>query len=336
MGFNAVLMQQRRYSQELLQQLQAQLEEAEKNLARKQRSTELYDFPKRSMNEIMTMGQLFYDYRTHYEGLDEELKEQLHEEHNDTLSEQMDYLTDLGYKMLSVPVSWEEKIAGELYPSTVQAMASRLKVAGVVVIPALHDPERCRKLAHNVHADIRDPWVEYGNIKRNEYRKDLPLQLDGEYLDILQESLRLLQPVYIETLGGSPVLKEFSSLTSYPGSGEQVFHFDTKANSVEDLERDGLLYSAFIYLDEVGEFTAPFDAYPGSHGHLNLVQALRDDIRETGPFVRMAVPQGSMVIYNSRLLHRGSGNTSPLTRPTIYFSLQVSPSCCLKVNVPFR
>mmetsp|Transcript_5522 Transcript_5522/g.10513 ORF Transcript_5522/g.10513 Transcript_5522/m.10513 type:complete len:195 (+) Transcript_5522:1263-1847(+) len=39
------------------------------------------------------------------------------------------------------------------------------------------------------------------------------------------------------------------------------------------------------------------------------------------PWVRLAVPQGSIVIYDSRLRHRGSGNTSPLTRPTFYFSL---------------
>ena len=39
------------------------------------------------------------------------------------------------------------------------------------------------------------------------------------------------------------------------------------------------------------------------------------------PFARLAVPQGSIAIYDSRTLHRGAANTSPFARPTIYFSL---------------
>jgi len=38
-------------------------------------------------------------------------------------------------------------------------------------------------------------------------------------------------------------------------------------------------------------------------------------------YVRFAVPIGSLVVYDSRLTHRGSGNTSPFVRPTLYFSL---------------
>ena len=72
----------------------------------------------------------------------------------------------------------------------------------------------------------------------------------------------------------------------------------------------------------MGEFVAPFDAVPGTHTHTHFV----DDedvtaIMRNNPWVRLAVPQGSLVIYDSRLRHRGSGNTSPLTRPTFYFSL---------------
>ena len=42
------------------------------------------------------------------------------------------------------------------------------------------------------------------------------------------------------------------------------------------------------------------------------------------PFARLAVAQGSIVIYDSRTLHRGAANTSPFARPTIYFSLAES------------
>ena len=39
------------------------------------------------------------------------------------------------------------------------------------------------------------------------------------------------------------------------------------------------------------------------------------------PAIRLAVPAGSVVLYDARTMHRGSGSTSSLTRPTIYFSL---------------
>ena len=324
---NAVLLQQQQsYNRALLDTMRTQLKEAERRLSQSEQDS--FQFSDLSVREIIAMGQLFFDHKSTYEELDDDLKDQL-KQLNHAVPDQMEYLTESGYKMLSVKVSEKEKSTGELRASTIQAMTSRLREAGLVVIPSLHEAERCRKLAHKVHQDILDPWVEYGSIKRNEYRKDLPLQLHGDYLDILHDTLQLLYPVYKETLGESPVLKEFSSLTSYPGSGEQNFHSDASAETLEDFERDGLLYSTFIYLDDVGEFTAPFDAYPGTHAHMHIVDALMREeegsgYENEGPYVRMTVPQGSMVIYDSRLIHRGSANTSPLTRPTLYFSLQVS------------
>lgn len=158
-GFHAILLQQRQYNQQMLQKLQVQLDEAEQRATQQSHIAELFDFSKRSAREIMSMGQLFFDYKSTYHVLDDDLREKLHEEHNDTVIEPMEYLTDLGS---SARVSAGEKAAGQLYPTTVRAMVSRLKEAGVLVIPSLHDPERCRRLAHSVHRDIRVPWVEYG------------------------------------------------------------------------------------------------------------------------------------------------------------------------------
>jgi hypothetical protein len=38
--------------------------------------------------------------------------------------------------------------------------------------------------------------------------------------------------------------------------------------------------------------------------------------------VRLAVPAGTIVLYDSRLEHRGTANASPRARPTMYFSFQ--------------
>mmetsp|Transcript_5811 Transcript_5811/g.7337 ORF Transcript_5811/g.7337 Transcript_5811/m.7337 type:complete len:173 (-) Transcript_5811:599-1117(-) len=39
------------------------------------------------------------------------------------------------------------------------------------------------------------------------------------------------------------------------------------------------------------------------------------------PYLRLAVPSGTLVLYDSMLEHRGSANTSPFVRPTLCFSL---------------
>jgi len=80
-------------------------------------------------------------------------------------------------------------------------MADRLDEAGMVLIPSLHDRDLCRRIAHQVHNDIMSPIGEFGNIKQNEFRKDLPLLLEGDYLEILRDALLLLQPVFEKTLG---------------------------------------------------------------------------------------------------------------------------------------
>lgn len=50
-------------------------------------------------------------------------------------------------------------------------------------------------------------------------------------------------------------------------------------------------------------------------GHLDDAETLR-----TVNSTLVTVPAGSVALYNCRLLHRGTANTSPRARPTLYFS----------------
>ena len=86
----------------------------------------------------------------------------------------------------------------------------------------------------------------------------------------------------------------------------------------------GLVLSIFVALVDVTYNQGPLQVWPGSHRYdLNGLAHERhmvgDYPHELG--VRVAVPKGSVVMYTSRLSHRGLANTTDRSRPNFMFSL---------------
>uniref|UniRef100_A0A7S3PNU7 Phytanoyl-CoA dioxygenase family protein n=1 Tax=Aplanochytrium stocchinoi TaxID=215587 RepID=A0A7S3PNU7_9STRA len=118
-------------------------------------------------------------------------------------------------------------------------------------------------------------------------------------------------------MGPDPIMVEHSTLITYSSAGRpQAWHSDTGLETADNLGRWAKIFSAFIYFDDVTEDLGPFDAIPGSHSFAYFLEGA-DDLMNEAPFIRLAVPQGSIVIYDTQLKHRGGPNTSPLSRPSL-------------------
>ncbi|GBG30779.1 Hypothetical Protein FCC1311_069992 [Hondaea fermentalgiana] len=222
---------------------------------------------------------------------------------------------------IGVQLSDEELAEEKLRPETVEALVERIDAHGVFVLPSIIDPSLCRQLAEETNKVIHNPDDNFGFIAKPSFRKDHPLKLKGNVRTVMKKVLRMLEPVLQRTLGNNVRLRELSTLTTYPGAPSQDFHPDTisRKPNVKSVK----LFSSFIYLDDIGMDQAPLDVFPGTHGHAHHLKPSHQRwLDQRAPFLRVAVPQGSLVMYDSRVRHRGSANNSPLVRPTVYFSVQ--------------
>lgn len=159
----------------------------------------LMDFSRIPIRTIQQMGHLFFAHKLSETYMDDDVMELLG--YNEEMLGRKQYLTKYGYELVSVRINPSERKAWQLQEDTADVMADRLDEAGMVLIPSLHDRDLCRRIAHQVHKDIMSPTGEFGDIAANEFRKDLPLLLAGDYLEILRDALLLLQPVFEKTLG---------------------------------------------------------------------------------------------------------------------------------------
>ena len=153
------------------------------------------------------------------------------------------------------------------------------------------------------------------------------LKGDGIYPRILGALATLFADVLEAELGKDPELYEFSTMVAYPGASQQDAHSDVSSvdgtdEALSDEERAKSkcrCITGFLYLDTVGAGTAPLEVWPGSHtiagGHLDDDRTMR-----TVESTLVSVDGGSVALYNCRVLHRGTANTSPQARPTLYFS----------------
>eukprot|EP00729_Bicosta_minor_P019807 gene19807-4356_t len=216
-----------------------------------------------------------------------------------------------------------------LPPAVAGDVQQRLAESGVVILPSLVDVKLCEAMAAEVHTRVMAAAIDTYDVKGHWLRKDLGPSLigDGMYPTILGALSTLFADVLEGILGTDPELYEFSTMVSYPGAACQDPHSDVTSvdgtdqtlTSEEQASSKCRCVTGFLYLDTVDESTAPLQVWPGSHtiagGHLDDAETLR-----TVNSTLVTVPAGSVALYNCRLLHRGTANTSPRARPTLYFS----------------
>ena len=213
-------------------------------------------------------------------------------------------------------------------PHFAEKFRERFTEHGVVVMPSVVDPELCQKTARAaMHAiEHPKPGQTYGRIMKSEFRKDMPLDWEAPFTDIMYAALAPIGEIMLGILGQDATMVEYGTLTSYPGAESQVMHADTPMEEPGHAKWARLI-SCYVYLSNVTTDQAPLDVWPGTHTHVHFYNLDKMVAVEEGnampvlsPAVRMAVPIGTMVMYDSRVFHRGTENLTPRARPTLYFS----------------
>jgi hypothetical protein len=186
------------------------------------------------------------------------------------------------------------------------------------------------------------PFSErFANVMVNTERRDLKIPLGPTpVLDALEEILGSPVGRAMEALLGKDcTLYELSCLISNSGSQRQNVHPDhpcTIENDGRDSDGDPLLLTCFVALQDVCPDMGPTVWIPGTHNPKahDRFQRIRvedvmdsespkDNLLRTTPSVVGLLPKGSCAIFDSRLLHCGTANSSEKkTRALFYVSFK--------------
>jgi len=210
-----------------------------------------------------------------------------------------------------------------LSASSLATLSQRMKTWGVVVVRNAVSREACARARDYLYKQIEDPNQIFGNVHAKKYRRDMPVNLTAsrDTAGLFKGAVSTLAELYNEILGKDAVMVELSSLVSLPRTQSQNPHPDAGMDSIEDFDRS-LVLSTFLSLDDVKDNQAALDVWPGSHTFYHFLSKANQKVilRMVSP-VRMSVPAGTMVLMDSRLIHRGTTNRSKKPRPVLYWSL---------------
>lgn len=104
-------------------------------------------------------------------------------------------------------------------------------------------------------------------------------------------------------------LREFASLTSYPGSKAQCWHRDST-------EKNATLMTAFMNLFETTQENGALQLIGETHRQIQWLEKINNQNIQT-----IELPEKSLILMDSRLIHRGGANRSKREiRPVLYAS----------------
>ena len=169
---------------------------------------------------------------------------------------------------------------------------------------------RCEpfKLMNRLTKSYKNEWDD---VWSPDNRIHITLEIKDEFKKLLSEIIKLIIPIIPELYEEESLnyLAEFASITSFPNSNAQVWHRDSR-------DSNGLLFTAFVNLMEVSKDVGPLQVVRGSHKEIKL-----DSVVKKNDIKTLELEPMSVVIMDSRLIHRGSSNTSKnKIRPVIYAS----------------
>jgi len=169
------------------------------------------------------------------------------------------------------------------------------------------------------------PLDRFANVLLKKDRCDLTIPLGPSIVtEALNQVIResAVGQTMAALLTDNAVLYELSCLMSDPGSQRQVVHPDTPFFA----DKEAVLYTCFIALQDVRLDMGPTTWYPGTHtqeahdAFKNV--ATKDDLLKTRPAVLGTLKTGSCAIFDSRCLHCGTANKSMDSRSLFYFSFK--------------
>jgi len=176
-------------------------------------------------------------------------------------------------------------------------------------------------------ANVRQPVNSAGD----QVRCDLKLELQPPVTAAVMEALAPLKAVHIATLGAAAELFELGALVSDPSALRQCVHADTGYTS------EPIACSTFIALQDIDEDMGPTVFIPNTHQEYEAHVALqarepapgsyssmtdRERLLQGSPNHVATLSSGDAIMFDSRVLHCGTANTSIRRRVIFYFSFR--------------
>lgn len=161
------------------------------------------------------------------------------------------------------------------------------------------------------HARYHQDWELDGTAKVGNRRYLVPLDLSGEFGNPSVFANPIVMALVREALQPEAVLEAFGVIVSLPGSKAQHLHSDSPP--LFDHRISPLLPAYALNfglpLVEMNATYGTTELFPGSHR-----RPPSDDAVAEAP----TIPAGSCILWDFRLFHRGTPNSSGIIRPLIY------------------
>jgi len=169
-----------------------------------------------------------------------------------------------------------------------------------------------------VFNEMKNFWADSkGNyIYSPELRFHVPMVMTETNVKVMKSALKNFKHILDKFLLEEHMqwLVEFSSICVFPGAKGQQLHRDMST-------QDKRLITIFINLLDVDEKSGPLLVIAGSQNYSWEEYPTSPRFLALEDYRVMALPQGSSVLMDSRVLHSGTANTSlNCMRPVFYFS----------------
>jgi len=176
------------------------------------------------------------------------------------------------------------------------------------------DPGLPRRLHQHVRRRYRAEWA--GSHAENG-RPLHTLDVEGPVADPAFYAAPAWMPLVRAMLGEDCILGACSIIFSFPGAPEQYLHRDTQSlygDFAVDCALPCSMLTVLVPLVSVDSSNGSTRVWPGSHRNPDMEAAFR------GESLSPDMDLGSVLINDSRIVHRGSPNPSDRMRPVAYLS----------------
>mmetsp|Transcript_29168 Transcript_29168/g.49050 ORF Transcript_29168/g.49050 Transcript_29168/m.49050 type:complete len:258 (-) Transcript_29168:762-1535(-) len=159
-------------------------------------------------------------------------------------------------------------------------------------------------------------------VQRHPMRFEMPHKMDDEVFDFVLKNTTIQNAVSSILECDDYIVSNRSLVVSLPGCGDQGWHSDGPHMSTSAHLPCHVL-NVFIPLVDIVDLNGPTEFRPGSHYYTrNLAQSmLLAKIKKTlKPVESPNLSQGSILLFDYRVLHRGLRNSSSSPRPILVFT----------------
>ena len=231
---------------------------------------------------------------------------------------------------------------------------------GVIIIPNFFSYDECNNLLNIVEKKENNYDKNENYEVRSFYKRKnlaIPINECKEYIDSISNKMGY----FLKKLIPNSKLKECASFITYPGCYQQGWHSDTYLDKINITEQQkyARLISIGVALEDINETLGPLEAILGTNNlnqdeFENILKKnnifdnyneyyydknciyFDDDIKRgfcksamfdlskldnKYKYVKCNCKKGSLIIWSSRVFHRGGGNNGNKKRPLFYITL---------------